>query len=100
MKMSEERRLAAPRETVWAALNDLDTLRASIPGCDKLERVSDTVMVAEVKTKVGPVAATFKGRLTSSDIDPPNGCTLEGEGPGRGGRIRGGAREGAAAGCR
>ena len=82
MKMSEERRLAAPRETVWAALNDLDTLRASIPGCDKLERVSDTVMVAEVKTKVGPVAATFKGRLTSSDIDPPNGYTLEGEGQG------------------
>jgi uncharacterized protein len=82
MKISEERRLAAPREAVWAALNDLDTLRASIPGCDKLERVSDTVMVAEVKTKVGPVAATFKGRLTSSDIDPPNGCTLEGEGQG------------------
>jgi carbon monoxide dehydrogenase subunit G len=82
MKMSEERRLAAPRETVWAALNDLDTLRASIPGCDKLERVSDTVMVAEVKTKVGPVAATFKGRLTSSDIDAPNGYTLEGEGQG------------------
>ncbi|MGE5442939.1 MAG: CoxG family protein [Bacteroidota bacterium] len=80
--MSEERRLAAPRETVWAALNDLDTLRASIPGCDKLEGVSDTVMVAEVKTKVGPVAATFKGRLTSSDIDAPNGYTLEGEGQG------------------
>lgn len=82
MKISEERRLAAPRETVWAALNDLEVLRTSISGCDKLERVSDTVMVAEVKTKVGPVAATFKGRLTLSDIDPPNGYTLEGEGQG------------------
>ena len=82
MKISGERRLAAPRETVWAALNDLEVLRASIPGCDKLEKVSDTVMVAEVKTKVGPVAATFKGRLRLSDIDPPNGYTLEGEGEG------------------
>ena len=82
MRLSEERRLAAPRETVWAALNDLEVLRASIPGCDKLEKVSDTVMVAEVKTKVGPVAATFKGRLRLSDIDPPNGYTLEGEGQG------------------
>ena len=82
MKISEERRLAAPRETVWAALNDLEVLRASIPGCDKLERLSDSVMVAEVRTKVGPVAATFKGRLTLSDIDPLNGYTLEGEGQG------------------
>jgi hypothetical protein len=82
MRISEERRLAAPRETVWAALNDLEVLRTSIPGCDKLERVSDTVMAAEVKTKVGPVAATFKGRLTLSDVDPPNGYTLEGEGQG------------------
>jgi carbon monoxide dehydrogenase subunit G len=82
MRISEERRLAAPRETVWAALNDLDTLRTSIPGCEKLERVSDTVMAAEVKTKVGPVAATFKGKLMLSDVDPPNGYTLEGEGQG------------------
>ncbi len=82
MRIFEERRLAAPRETVWAALNDLEVLRTSIPGCDKLERVSDTVMAAEVKTKVGPVAATFKGKLMLSDVDPPNGYTLEGEGQG------------------
>jgi uncharacterized protein len=82
MKMSAERRLAAPRETIWAALNDLDTLRNSIPGCDKLERLTDNVLVAEVTTKVGPVAATFKGTLTLSDVDPPNGYTIEGEGQG------------------
>lgn len=82
MKMSAERRLAAPRETVWAALNDLDTLRYSIPGCDRLERLTDNVLVAAVTTKVGPVAATFKGTLTLSDVDPPNGYTIAGEGQG------------------
>jgi uncharacterized protein len=82
MQMSAERHLAAPREAIWAALNDLDTLRDCIPGCEKLERVDENIIAAEVMAKVGPVATRFKGTLTVSDIDPPNGYTLNGKGQG------------------
>lgn len=82
MTMSGEVQLAAPRETVWAKLNDADTLRACIPGCEELEKVSDTEFRAVAKTKIGPVSARFKGRVTLSDLDPPNGYKISGEGEG------------------
>jgi carbon monoxide dehydrogenase subunit G len=82
MTMSGEVQLAAPRETVWAKLNDADTLRACIPGCEELEKVSDTEFRATAKTKIGPVSARFKGRVTLSDLDPPNGYKISGEGEG------------------
>jgi carbon monoxide dehydrogenase subunit G len=82
MEMSGESRIAAPREKVWAALNDPAVLKASIPGCQALEKVSDTEMTATVQAKVGPVKATFQGHVTLSDIDPPNGYRIEGEGKG------------------
>lgn len=82
MTMSGEVQLAAPRETVWAKLNDADTLRACIPGCEELEKVSDTEFRAVAKTKIGPVSARFKGRVALSDLDPPNGYKISGEGEG------------------
>nr|WP_306268510.1 carbon monoxide dehydrogenase subunit G [Pararhizobium sp. IMCC3301] len=82
MDMSGEYRIPAPRETVWAALNDPEILKQCIPGCESLEMTSDTEMTAAVTTKVGPVKAKFKGSVTLSDIDPPKGYRISGEGKG------------------
>jgi hypothetical protein len=82
MEMSGERRIEAPRQTVWAALNDPEILKASIPGCQELEKVSDTEMKAKVLTKVGPVKATFTGDVTLSNINAPSSYTISGEGKG------------------
>jgi carbon monoxide dehydrogenase subunit G len=82
MDMTGEERIEASRETVWAALNDPEVLRTCIPGCESLEKLSDTEMTAKVKLKVGPVSATFSGKVTLSDIDAPNGYKIAGEGSG------------------
>jgi carbon monoxide dehydrogenase subunit G len=82
MDLTGEYRIGAPRETVWAALNSPEILRASIAGCDELTRVSDTEFTARVTAKIGPVKAGFGGKVTLSDIDPPNGYTITGEGQG------------------
>jgi carbon monoxide dehydrogenase subunit G len=82
MEMSGENRIPASQEKVWAALNDPEVLKASIPGCQALEKTSDTEMTATVQAKVGPVKATFNGHVTLSNIDPPNGYTITGEGKG------------------
>ncbi len=82
MEMTGENRIPASREKVWAALNDPEILKASIPGCQSLEKTSDTEMTATVQAKVGPVKATFKGHVTLSNIDAPNGYTISGEGKG------------------
>jgi carbon monoxide dehydrogenase subunit G len=92
MDMTGEYRIAAPRATVWAALNDAEILRRSIPGCDEIDKVSDTEFTAKVTAKVGPVKARFGGKVTLSDIDPPNGYTISGEGSGgAAGFAKGGA---------
>ncbi len=82
MDLTGEYRIGAPRDTVWAALNDPAILKASISGCDELTRVSDTEFTARVIAKIGPVKAGFGGKVTLSDIDPPNGYTITGEGQG------------------
>lgn len=93
MDMSGEQKIAAPKEVVWAALNDIDVLKACIPGCESIEKQSDTEMSAKVTLKVGPVKATFGGKVTFSDIDPPNGYTITGEGSGGvAGFAKGGAK--------
>jgi carbon monoxide dehydrogenase subunit G len=93
MDMNGSQRIEAPREVVWAALNDPDVLKQSIPGCDSIEKLSDTQMTAKVTLKVGPVKATFTGKVTLSDLDPPNGYTISGEGSGgAAGHAKGGAR--------
>jgi len=80
MDMTGEERIAASRQTVWEALNDAEILRQCIPGADEVIKVSDTEFAATVTAKVGPVKAKFKGNVTLSDLDPPNGYTISGEG--------------------
>jgi carbon monoxide dehydrogenase subunit G len=82
MDMTGEERIAASREVVWAALNDVEVLKQCIPGCESLERQSDTEMTAKVKLQIGPVNARFSGKVTLSEIDPPNGYRIAGEGSG------------------
>ena len=82
MDMSGERRITAPRERVWAALNDPAVLKASIPGCETLEKLSDTELKATASIKIGPIAAKFAGKVQLLDLDPPNGYRIEGEGQG------------------
>ena len=76
MNMSGEQRIAAPRQRVWEALNDPETLRASIPGCQSLEKETDDRFAATVEVKMGPIGARFKGAVSLTDLNPPNGYTL------------------------
>ena len=97
MTMNGEVQLAAPREAVWAKLNDPEVLKACIPGCEELERTEDNGFRAVAKMKVGPVSARFKGKVTLSDLDPPNGYKISGEGEGGvAGFAKGGATVGLA----
>lgn len=92
MDMNGEYRIAAPRDKVWAGLNDPETLRASIPGCKSLEKTGDNAFTAKVVAKVGPVKATFGGDVTLSNINPPESYTISGEGKGgAAGFAKGGA---------
>jgi carbon monoxide dehydrogenase subunit G len=93
MDMTGERRIPAPRQVVWSALNDPDVLRVTIPGCESLEKQSDTAMKATASVKIGPISARFTGNVQLSDIDPPNGYTISGEGQGGvAGFAKGGAK--------
>ena len=92
MDMTGEERIAASREAVWAALNDVNVLKQCIPGCESLEKQSDTDMTAKVKLQIGPVNATFSGKVKLSDLEPPNGYRISGEGSGgAAGYAKGGA---------
>src|SRR4029079_19014651 len=82
MTMNGEVQLAAPRQAVWDKLNDPDVLKACIPGCEELERTDENGFRATAKMKVGPVSARFKGKVMLSDLDPPNGYRISGEGEG------------------
>jgi uncharacterized protein len=82
MDMKGSRQIAASRRKVWAALNDPAILKQCITGCESLEMQSPTDMTARVKLAVGPVRATFNGKVKLTDIDPPNGYRIVGEGNG------------------
>jgi carbon monoxide dehydrogenase subunit G len=93
MQMTGQYRIEAPRETVWQALNDVEVLRQCIPGVEEIDKTSDTSFTAKVRAKVGPVSARFAGEVTLSDLDPPNGYTISGEGKGgAAGFAKGGAK--------
>jgi hypothetical protein len=92
MHLEGSQLIGADRATVWAALNDPETLKACIPGCQSLDKTSDTAFEAEVKQKVGPVSATFRGVVELSDLDPPSSYRISGEGKGgAAGFAKGGA---------
>jgi carbon monoxide dehydrogenase subunit G len=80
--MSNSRVIPAPPAKVWAALNDPEALKASVPGCESLERVDDTTWKATVAAKVGPVSARFSGTMKIVDSAPPDGYTLRFDGQG------------------
>lgn len=92
MELKGEHRIPAPRDAVWEALNDPEVLRASIPGCETLEKTDDNAFEATVQAKVGPVKARFAGAVTLSNINAPESYTISGEGKGgAAGFAKGGA---------
>jgi carbon monoxide dehydrogenase subunit G len=93
MQMNDSQRIEAPKEKVWTALNDPEVLKKCIPGCQNLEMSSPTEMTATVVFRVGPVKATFGGKVKLSDLDPPNSYRISGEGSGG---VAGFAKGGAA----
>mgnify|MGYP000007999423 CR=1 FL=1 len=82
MELSGTQVIAADRETVWTHLNDAETLKACIPGCEELTGNAQDGFEAVVKQKVGPVKATFKGQVTLENVNAPESYTLVGEGKG------------------
>jgi len=92
MKLTGEQKIKAPRDIVFAALNDPEILKESIPGCRTLTKTSNTEFEAEVGLKIGPVKATFTGAVKLSKLKPPVSYTITGEGKGgTAGHAKGGA---------
>ena len=82
MDMQGSERIEAPVEIVWLALNNPDILRQAIPGCESLEKTSETSMAARVVLKIGPIKAKFEGAVELQNLNPPNSYTISGEGKG------------------
>ena len=82
MEMNGEQRIPVTQQRVWEALNDPDTLKACIPGCESIEKVSDTEYKVAVTAAIGPVKAKFNGKLLLSELNPPNSYSLAFEGSG------------------
>lgn len=80
MRLEGNRQLAASPSAVWAAINDPEVLRCSLPGCERLERLADDRLAATVTARIGPMAVTLDGTLRLAQLDPPHGCRIEGEG--------------------
>ncbi len=93
MDLTGEYRIPAKRDAVWEALNDPEILKQCIDGCHELKKDSDVQFSAKVTAKVGPVKAKFLGKVTLSELDPPNGYIISGEGQGGvAGFAKGGAK--------
>src|SRR6201988_473044 len=93
MTMTGEVLLSASRDKVWAMLNDPEVLKACIPGCEQLDKTSESEFQAVATVKVGPVKARWKGKVRLSDLDPPNSYRISGEGEGGvAGFAKGGAK--------
>ncbi|WOC15741.1 CoxG family protein [Pseudochrobactrum sp. MP213Fo] len=82
MDLTGEERIAAPRQAVWNAMNDVDVLKPCIPGCETLERLSDTDIQAAIKVNLGIIKIRFHGLLILSNLNPPFSYTISGEGQG------------------
>lgn len=92
MELSDEIRIAAPRDVVYQALNNPDVLRECIPGCEELTQNSPDELEAKVVLKIGPVKAKFAGQVTLDNSNAPDGFSLMGEGKGgAAGFAKGGA---------
>ncbi|OXT01738.1 carbon monoxide dehydrogenase [Notoacmeibacter marinus] len=82
VEIEGEETINAPVATVWAALNDPNVLKECIPGCDELNKTSDTEMEAKVTLKIGPIKSTFSGQVELKNINAPTSYTIEGKGDG------------------
>ena len=82
MELSSSRTVPASVEATWAALNDPETLKACIPGCEAIERISETEFRVTMTARVGPVAAKFTGRILLDERDPPRSYRMSFEGQG------------------
>jgi carbon monoxide dehydrogenase subunit G len=82
VEMTGEQLVPLPQNETWQALNDPQVLKDCVPGCETLERISDTQYELTMKTRIGPVSARFKGMMTLADIDAPRGYTMLFEGQG------------------
>ncbi len=82
MEMSGEQRIPLPQQQVWEALNDPAILKACIPGCDSIDRVSDHEYKVAMTAAIGPVKAKFSGKLLLADMNPPHSYSLAFEGSG------------------
>lgn len=80
MEISGQQKIPVSKKVVWAALNDVDVLKQCVPGCENIEKQSDTDMTANVVLKLGPIKASFASKLKLTDLDPPHGYTIIGEG--------------------
>jgi carbon monoxide dehydrogenase subunit G len=80
--MNGERRIPAPRQRVWDALNDSEMLKAAIPGCESVTKTADDAFEAKVSIKIGPMAAKFGGKVKLENIQAPASYTISGEGNG------------------
>ena len=82
MELSDQQFIAAGPADVYAALNDPEILKQCIPGCDELEKQGDTKLIAKITLKIGPIKATFDGEVELSNLNPPHGYTISGQGSG------------------
>ncbi|HEY4352366.1 MAG TPA: carbon monoxide dehydrogenase subunit G [Paraburkholderia sp.] len=82
MELTGEQILPLPRERVWAALNDPEILKASVPGCESFERIEDNQFQMVMAATVGPIKARFKGKMVLTDLQPPQSYSLTFEGSG------------------
>jgi carbon monoxide dehydrogenase subunit G len=82
MEMSGEQRIPLPQQRVWEALNDPEVLKACIPGCESIDRVSENEYKVAMTAAIGPVKAKFSGKLVLADMNPPNSYSLAFEGSG------------------
>ena len=93
MEMTGEQLIAAPQKEVWDALNDPQILKACVPGCESIDKIGDNEYAVLMVARVGPVSAKFKGKLTLSDITPPQSYSISFEGQGgAAGFAKGGAQ--------
>ena len=82
MQLAGAYRLEVAPEVVWAALNDPEVLARALPGCERLTRTAPDAFAATVTLRIGPVKASFTGNVTLSELDPPHGYRISGEGTG------------------
>ena len=82
MEMTGEQLIPVPQQKVWEGLNDPEVLKACIPGCETIEKVSDSEYRVAMTAAVGPVKAKFNGKLLLADLNPPTSYTLSFEGSG------------------